>query len=107
MIRLRPLGSFTASTREGQGQKIAELFENVGEPNVRQLEPDRGMASARRWGPARSVNGYLMIPFRFGQTQEDEYRTVEGLHVFGGERSDQPSEAAPWHGCHLVDHHPA
>ena len=55
-----------------------------GEPNVRQLEPDRCVAEAAGGAPMRGVK-LILRRFRFRQTQEYENGAVERLYFFGGQ----------------------
>jgi hypothetical protein len=55
-----------------------------GEPNVRELEPDRCVAEAVGRAPRRSVK-LTLRRFRFRQAQEYENGAVERLHFFGGQ----------------------
>ena len=62
----------------------AENIRKSGEPNLRQLEPDRCVAQAAGGTPRRGVK-LVLRRFRFRQTQEHEDGAVECLHFFGGE----------------------
>ena len=59
-----------------------------GEPNVRQLEPDHGMASARRWGSPGSVSGYSMIP---SVSDKPKKTNIARLRVFMSSDASDPT----------------
>lgn len=60
------------------------LSEESGEPNFRELEPDRCVAETAGGAPRRRVK-LILRPFRLRQTQEYKNGAVERLHFSGGQ----------------------